>query len=196
MTALVMIGYICGGLSSANWRLSPIVCTSVIMVLILAQWIYTQCSNKKRLCVLTLIPVLVISALTVNDIRKMPADYNQHNGLYAVADYLENNNLTYGYATFWNANSLTVISDSKSKVRSIRVSDEGEYSINYYQSQRSWFDDQPNQENYFLLLNGNEYENIKNNNNLVLQIPHTEANVEGYTILVFNENIIHAQQWN
>lgn len=196
MTALVMIGYICGGLSSANWRLSPIVCTSVIMVLILAQWIYTQCSNKKRLCVLTLIPVLVISALTVNDIRKMPADYNQHSGLYIVADYLENNNLTYGYATFWNANSLTVISDSKSKVRSIRVSDEGEYSINYYQSQRSWFDDQPNQENYFLLLNGNEYENIKNNNNLVLQIPHTEVNVEGYTILVFNENIIHAQQWN
>ena len=126
----------------------------------------------------------------------MPADYNQHSGLYIVADYLENNNLTYGYATFWNANSLTVISDSKSKVRSIRVSDEGEYSINYYQSQRSWFDDQPNQENYFLLLNGNEYENIKNNNNLVLQIPHTEVNVEGYTILVFNENIIHAQQWN
>ena len=37
-TALVMVGYICGLLSAANWRLSPVVGTSMVISLAFLQW--------------------------------------------------------------------------------------------------------------------------------------------------------------
>jgi hypothetical protein len=188
MTFFIMIGFVCGMLSGANWRLSPILCTSVIMMTILAQWIWNN-TDKKRIGVLTMLPLLVISFWTINDIGKMPKDYNQDTGLYVVADYLVENNLTYGYATFWNANSITVISDSKTKARNIEVTDDGEYKTKYYQSRKSWYEDQPEQENYYMLLSQYEYECLKNNANPLLDEQHTEASVEGYMILVFDKNI-------
>jgi hypothetical protein len=136
-----------------------------------------------------MLPLLVISFWTINDIGKMPKDYNQDTGLYVVADYLVENNLTYGYATFWNANSITVISDSKTKARNIEVTDDGEYKTKYYQSRKSWYEDQPEQENYYMLLSQYEYECLKNNANPLLDEQHTEASVEGYMILVFDKNI-------
>lgn len=188
MTFFIMIGYICGMLSSANWRLSPIVCTSVIMMAILAQWIWEN-TDKKRLGVLTMLPLLVLSLWSVKDISAMPKDYNQDGGLYAVSDYLVENNLTYGYATFWSANAMTVISDSKAETRCIRVSDEGICTPNYYQSRKSWYEDQPDQPNYFLLLSQYEFECMVNNSNPLLDEPHYQADVDGYIILTFEHNI-------
>ena len=34
VTGLILVGYLCGALSVANWRLSPIVCTASILFLV------------------------------------------------------------------------------------------------------------------------------------------------------------------
>ena len=90
----------------------------------------------------------------------MPHDYKKDEGLQGVSSFLEANGMTYGYATFWNAQAITVLSDSKVKVRNIDIDETGEIASNPYQSQSTWFKPQPEPQTYFLLLTDWEYSQL------------------------------------
>ena len=68
-------------------------------------------------------------------------------------------------------------------------SDSDGVSASLYQSNWNWFQDQPGQDRYFLLMEQEELEKLNQSASSVLTMPHEELNYRGYTIWVFSENI-------
>lgn len=48
VTGLILVGYFCGALSVANWRLSPIVCTAFIVSMAFLRWAITKQKTMQR----------------------------------------------------------------------------------------------------------------------------------------------------
>lgn len=185
MFMLIMMGYIMGRLSNANWRLSPIVAMSAMVTVAFIRWAVGKV-EMQRVMSLLLIPVLMVCSVTAFTIAKMPADNTQDNHLYRLAEGLESYGLSYGYATFWNANGLTVASDSKVKVRSVNIDSSG-CTPYYYQSCRSWFDKQAGQERYFLLMSQYERDQLAGSS---LESTKTgEVMIDGYCVWIYNDNL-------
>jgi hypothetical protein len=188
LTALIILGYIFGLLSSASWRLSPILASSIIASTVYLQSLFQQVSTK-RLALLFMMPLVIFGIVTSYIIIKMPHDYNLENGNfdgYYLARELENLDLNYGYATFWRANLITVVSDSKVKVRSITA----DYEIYHFQSQLSWYQEQEGVDRYFVLLNHSEY--VKVYTAPWFELEHTKVVLYGpqtYYVLIFSQNI-------
>ncbi|MBR1555073.1 MAG: hypothetical protein IJ644_06755 [Oscillospiraceae bacterium] len=187
MTLLIMMGYVFGKLSAANWRLSPIAAMSVIVSAAFLRWAFSQ-ADRKRLAVLLTVCIMIVSGIHANTIISMPKDNTSRNYLYMLSDELQKRNLTYGYATFWQANSLTVISDSRVKCRGVAL-EEGKLWVRKYQCNMKWYRDQPEQENYFVLLTASEAQELKDSNYELLTKAHEEFTVRNYVIWVFDENI-------
>ena len=188
MTLLIMMGYIMGKLSAANWRLSPIAALSAVVSIAFLRWAVSQI-EWQRLAVLLLIPVMLVNTLHIFEIAGMQADNTKSNYLYLLTEELEKRNLTYGYATFWQANALTVISDSAIKCRSVEVDKTGVW-IRPYQSNRHWYEEQTGQENYFLLLSAKEAETLREANDILLTYTQEKIKISyDFEIWVFEKNI-------
>ncbi|MBR1528050.1 MAG: hypothetical protein IJ642_01960 [Oscillospiraceae bacterium] len=187
MTLLIMMGYIMGKLSVANWRLSPIAAMAAVVSVGFLRWGISQISWQ-RLTALLMIPVMLVNAMHMITLFSMPADNTKSNYLYTLAGELEKRNLTYGYATFWQANALTVISDSAVKCRSVEIDTSGIW-LRPYQCNTHWYQDQPEQENYFLLLSAQEAQTLRNIDYILLTHPHEEFSVNKYEVWVFTKNI-------
>ncbi len=182
---LLMMGYIMGRLSNANWRLSPIVAMSAIVTVAFIRWAVGKV-EMQRVMTLLMLPVLMVCCVTAFTIAKMPADNTQDNHLYRLAEGLESYGLTYGYATFWNANGMTVASDSRVKVRSVNIDSNG-CTPYYYQSCRNWFGKQAGQERYFLLMSQYERDQMAGSS---LEASKTgEVMIDGYYVWIYNDNI-------
>ncbi len=189
MTFLLMIGYVFGLLSAASWRLSPLLASSILISLIYLKQLFEKLDTKK-IAVVFIVILTFGSSLALFDIVKLPADYNLEYGeddVYAIANELESLDLTYGYATFWHANAVTVVSDSKVKVRSI-TADMDKY---IYQSESSWYEDQPDTDKYFVLVSDSEYLKAKTQD--WYKLDHEEVTFNGqytsYHVLIFDQNI-------
>lgn len=187
-TLLVMLGYICGKLSSANWRLSPIAAMAVVVSVAFLRWSLTKISMQRIISVL-MVPVFLASLISAATIIKMPANGYKNAVLYKLADALEDNGLNYGYATFWRANSITVVSDSRVKCRSVNINENGLFVYDY-QSMDQWFEEQPDQEKYFLLMTDIEKSILEKTESPVPKLEHEEILAEGYVIWVFDEFIL------
>ena len=98
--------------------------------------------------------------------------------------------MTYGYASFWHSQAITVLEDSDVKIRTVNFTDdERGLEAGLYQSNKNWFEDQPEQDRYFLLMQQDEKEKMEQSTSFILTLPHEEQTYEGYTIWIFNENI-------
>lgn len=186
MTALILLGWVFGSLNTACWRLSPIVGTSVILCIMFAKWIYDK-KQYHRMFAIIVIPIeilMIISAIGILKINNTRSESNQ--ALENVIDTLEKNNLQYGYGTFWNANSITLLSDNDVKVRCINVNESG-VSPRAYQTNINWYKDNSYKE-YFLLLKADEYVTYKYSENYVE--PIKEIKSDNYFILVYNYNLL------
>ncbi|NLA76815.1 MAG: hypothetical protein GX851_03115, partial [Clostridiales bacterium] len=192
ITASIMLGFIVGVLGNANWRLTPMAGSSVILTIAMVRyWLAQRKAPGIRFAAVILALLAAGGLLSAGTIALMPADYGRDNELHMLADTLEENNLTYGYATFWYSQAITVISDSEVKVRNIRIVPETGCEKYIYQSERSWFDAQPNQQNYFLLLNSSELRQLKNSTagSSLIKFAQQTISVGGFTILVFDRNL-------
>ncbi len=187
MTLLIMLGYTCGMLSNAGWRLSPIAAMAVVVSVAVLRWAVSQISMQRIVSVL-MVPVFMVCMFNGAMIAKMPKNEYKNSVLYQLADVLMENDLNYGYATFWRANSITVISDSKVKCRNVTI-DEHVIEPYLYQTSNSWYKAQPDQEKYFLLMSDVEKLYLESANSPVASMPHEELFEQGYYIWIFNENI-------
>ncbi len=185
---LLMIGYIFGFLASASWRLSPLLASSILLSVIYLKTLIDSV-DKRRLACVFLAPIMITSSITMVLIAKMPSDYNLEYGMndgYFIARELEDLGLEYGYADFWHANAITVISNSSVKVRSVT----DELEIYHYQSQLSWYLEQEGIDTYFILLTNAQYNLARTK--AWYDLEHTEVTIIGsrtYYILIFPENI-------
>ena len=109
--------------------------------------------------------------------------------LNELAQYLEENNLEYGYATFWQANIITMISDSNVKVRGISLSESG-YKKRLYQTNKNWYEDIEDNDKYFVILTEREMLEYYNNSDYNYETAQTILKYESFNILVYDQNII------
>lgn len=199
--AILLFLFICGNISNANWRLVPLVGTSGIATLSVINELLVAHKDKKaenaksgslplRTATLVLAILSVFSATTFFKIVKMPADYGRDNTVHRLSAFLEENGLEYGYATFWNSQAITVISDSRVKCREILVSSTDGAKTDYYQSSHDWYEPQEGVEQYFVLLSSSEYKKVIRSASWadweLNQLSSVLSAPDGYLVFVFN----------
>lgn len=193
VTVIVLIGYICGVLSVAEWRLTPIFGTSLILSILFVRWAFSQKTAISRISFIMILPAVIVCCMNLANTASMPSDPHKRNDLFGIEEFLEDMELENGYATFWQANSITVISGNKVKVREVLVND-GEVKKRYYQSSKKWFEDMNGKDEYFLLLTNYEYSQLKTGGSDLLNEAtedlETEINSHTYHVLVFDHNIV------
>jgi hypothetical protein len=189
LTLLILLGWIFGSLNTANWRLSPVLGSSLVLCVMFMRWIVR---NKKymRMSAVIAIPVGIILATTAMDVMKMEEGTTANQNLEIVREFLEDNNLEYGYATFWNANSITILSDSRVKVRCIRQH-EGSVYKRLYQTNINWYTNPGDYDRYFLLLDSGEYRDYIESDNY--EKPVEVLKVLNKYVLVYDYNIMEGK---
>ena len=184
ITFLVMIGWVFGKLSGANWRLVPIETAAFILTVLL---VYELCDTGRyiRFGFICIAPVFIYSVISLYAIMGISTDYRSENAVFEEIQLLEENNCTYGYATFWNANLATVLSDDSVKVRGVNV-ENGKITPYYYQSQSDWYTGvtEPG-EKYFILLTPSEYANFRSDKYPVENIVESD----NFILITLRENI-------
>ena len=135
--------------------------------------------------------LLIFAAVNAVEMRRIDPDYGQDNLNHRIAAELETLGLTYGYADFWIAQAVTVLSGGDVKVRSINVNAEDGAIPYYYQSAFSWYEDQDGVEEYFLILNLTDYNQLRTSDMYAEIQPYWVETIEfeGYYILVFRQNV-------
>jgi hypothetical protein len=239
-----MFGYICGKLSAANWRLTPILGGGVLLTMLGLRELVTSLNlfDKKktdakekkpeelieiatgsegdeattptatdasatgeavldsgavvlsRVCALILAVVIAGSLIFAKEVRDIPEDYGRDNANHLLAQFLVDNGLEYGYATFWYAQAITVISDSAVRVRNINVKAGEGISAYHYQSSTRWYDDQEGVDEYFVILSLAEYSTASKSPKWAEWMETCYSrhydDVNGFMIYVFTENIL------
>ncbi|MCD8238056.1 MAG: hypothetical protein LUC92_01790 [Clostridiales bacterium] len=185
-TAFILIGWIFDKISNANWRLSPVLCTSLIIYFVFCG---NMIKDKKmfRIGVIFMIPLIVVALQSALTIFALDNNYKGSDKAQAIK-LIEKNGVDYGYGTFWNANALTVLSNDEVKVRNIQIVD-GEIEEYNYQSFYSWYEDQENTDEYFILLTAGEYNELsESGNELINQCVRADRNSR-YVLLIYDHNI-------
>ena len=192
VTAVVMMGYVCGILSVADWRLTPVVGTSLILSISFVFWAVSRKADVARIAVILFIPVFAAGMISCDEVRKMKKDGYKQNTQYKLAEFLREQNLDRGYATFWNSHAITLLTDNKIRVYDINVSDSGAY-VRGYQSSKKWYETDPEQEEYFILLTDYEFSQYSASddykNDPPKRLTDTVINNVGYNLLVYDHNM-------
>lgn len=106
-----------------------------------------------------------------------------------LVDYLCDNDLTYGYASFWNAGANTVLSDYEVEIVSVNITDE-EVSPYYWLSSDRWYYPERHSGPTFLLLDQAEKEQFYAGPiPKVLGSPKKILSFNEFTIMVYDYNI-------
>jgi len=189
LCAMIMYAYVFGMLATANWRLVPLLASSVITsVIALCELWRNGREVGKRVAALCLALLLAFSSVSAVTIAKMPKTYGGLNNLHALAAILEAYKLDEGYATFWNSQAITLLSDNKVKVRNIEVYSSGPKEA-FYQGQFDWYKSEGMEDGCFLLVSANEEQTIYS----YLQGKGADyvkkIDLSGYTIYIYERNI-------
>ena len=196
VSAVIMVGFICGRLSAGNWRLMPLVGTSILASIAAIRFMFVskECTlSFRRVGALMLLFPLLCSAVNYKEIQAMPKDYGKDNSYHQLAEFLEKEGLEYGFAEFWTAQATTVISDSNVKVRPITISRKDGIDAYLYQANANWFKDQEGVEKYFIALSSAEYNSVAQTEEWVALISQSyvaKLDCAGYLVFVFNSNPI------
>lgn len=182
--SLIMIGWVFGKISGVNWRLTPIeVMGFIITVLLIFE--LTESKIYIRLGGVLLIPLMLFCLISGGGVFGISTDYKNENKIFKEIRLLEENGCTYGYATFWNANPVTVLTENKIKVRGMKIT-EGEIKNRFYQSRKSWYSGESDKnEKYFILLTAGEYKNTD-----ISAYPVAEViEKDGFALVILEKNV-------
>ena len=200
VSAATMFGFVCGylsGGSTTNWRITTMAGTGVMASVATVKFFMERARAAKelvgaRVMALVMSVMMLGSAVNFKTMADMPMDYGRDNILHQLTEVLEENDLEYGYATFWRSQAITLLSDSRVKTRMILVGDFKGVYTDFYQSCYSWYEDVPGVDRYFVLLTEAEddaayvniewYEFKKENKHEIIQY-------KDYVIYIFDRNI-------
>lgn len=157
VSAFILFAVTFGRLGGANWRLTPMLGTSVILSVVTAFELIRQCGFARRLGVSLLSCLILVSAISFTAIAKMPRDYGQDNVWHVCVEELTARDLKYGYANFWWAESITMFSDRNIEVANIYENSTLPTAYKY-QVPKDYFEDKEGVDRYFILLTADEYE--------------------------------------
>ncbi len=193
LCALLMYAYICGLLSTANWRLVPLLASSVTVSVVA---VFDLLADKtlpslKRIGALMLALILLLSAIPCAQIMKMPSDYGRDNSLHTLTEGLQRLDEEgilpeVGYATFWNSQAVTLLSDNEIKLRNVNV--DGKPTKYDYQQFFSWYDGENFSDGCYLVLTAAEISQMRS---WLTASNYTRREQVGvYTVYVYDYNIL------
>ena len=104
----------------------------------------------------------------------------------ALSNFLESNDLTYGYATFWNANNNTFLSNGKVKINGVNVG-EGTVTPFLWLSSEDWYRPDFYSGKTFLMLTEDEL-NVYTKGSF--PVPQDTLSYAQFTILVYEDNLM------
>lgn len=186
MTGIIMLAYVFGKLSAGNWRLSPIVCSAVLLLAAFVQ-LCMEKADLRRLGFLFAAACVIVCMTYTGIVVAKDREAYRNNVYYGLSEYLQENGLSYGYATFWNAGVITLMSDSNVKVRNVEI--EAGLEKYDYQSDKAWYENQPGQENYFLLLSKREFTQLASSGDVRFQNYYDSLEYGDYYILIYDHNL-------
>lgn len=186
MTGVIMFGYIFGMLSAANWRLSPMIATSVLICVAVFRAMKPHVTLN-RVGVIGICVLLAMSAFNAKTISEMPQNGRENNQYYRLSQFLEEQNLEYGFSTFWHAHTITVISDSRVRIINTDINENGVTPCPF-QTDKKWFDEPEGIDRFFLLCTTYELPTLKSTEDWKYfeNGPIEQLEFEGYIIFVFD----------
>ena len=209
LTAAVMFGYICGELSAANWRLTPILGSAAMLTvcglcdLTSDLGLFEVKENGgatavlSRICALVLAVIIASSLVFANEVKSLDPEYGRDNTNHRLAEFLVEEGLEYGYATFWYAQAITVLSDSAVRVRNMDVNDRAGVIGRHYQSSLNWYNDQDGIDEYFVILSASEYKKVFLTDTWQMWMEEyylreydSPNDADGFLVFVFSENVL------
>lgn len=185
VTAVIMFGYVFGILSLADWRLSPMICTGVLVCACAIKTV-REYIVMRRVAVIGAAVLVLFSFISVGVVTGMEKNGIEQNKYYHIAEELDENGLNYGYATFWNSQCISVLSDFEVRAANVDVNDAG-IAPCYYQSNSEWFEPVEGVDRYFVLISDYEIETLKETEDWhFFEEDVTETlRINGYTVYVF-----------
>ncbi|MBR2869482.1 MAG: hypothetical protein IKB88_10545 [Clostridia bacterium] len=186
MTAVIMFGYIFGLLSAANWRLSPIICTA-ILVCVAGIRAMNPHIVLKRVSAGIMCVMILLCAVNLKTVTDMPANGVENNHYYPVIQYLKSQGLEYGFSTFWHSQTITVLSDSEVRIANTDINENGVTPC-AFQTNKKWFEEQEGVDRYFLLCTLNELATLMQTDDwhYFIDGPIEQLEFDGYVIFVFD----------
>lgn len=183
-TFFILFAYVFGRLDSANWRLSPLIMTSLLVSIIFVRHLWAQKGIAKRFAVLLLTGCFVFAGVNSTRVLSMNPHEQQYENLQGLASYLEKSDIEYAYATFWNSLPITFMTDGKVQVANIEIRDNGVIHAHEYQSFASWYS---GHEGHVcaLLLTQSEYATLS---------AYEQANIE--SVEPWNQFLICRLRWD
>ena len=160
VSAFILFAVTFGKLGGANWRLTPMMGTACIVTVVAAFEFIRQKGLVARFGTLLLALLLVMAFVPASEISEMPADYGRDNSWHTAARVLEERGLKYGYANFWWAEIVTMISGGEVEVANTYPDLKGNKPVRYdYQLPHGSFEDKDT-DRYFLMLTELENRNM------------------------------------
>ena len=191
VSAVILLGFICGTLSGAAWRLTPMLGTAILATLMYLRELIGGERLEKRVAVAVTALLTVTAILPAHTMLTLPADAGDETEHKILADTLESMEYDYGYATFWNAQVTTLLADDAVRVLPINVNESG-VSVYAYQTLDRWFDS--GCDDCFLLLSADEYGTLVNTDYWASLTERRqiidEFTCEGYQIVVFDGDVL------
>ena len=121
-------------------------------------------------------------------LRDLRHAHNNHQG---VANYLVDHNLTYGFASYWNAGVTMTLAKNKSLVAPIYMHN---FAPRRWLSAENWYHKKAKKT--FLLLSGGEYNNLKDSlKKFIPMDPSDKVTVGGFEILIYDTNGTGLIEW-
>lgn len=160
VTACILFATVCGKLGGANWRLVPMLGTSVMVTYFAAIEFKNQAGVVlARIGCLIMATLIGMSALSGIGIVSLDADTDGSNSWHTCARVLEERGLKYGYANFWWAEIITMYSNGALEVANLYPDQKEPTKYNYQQPIDSYEDKETDR--YFLLLTESEILKMK-----------------------------------
>lgn len=191
LTAAIVFAFVFGLLYTANWRLSPIIASGLLLLVFTLYYEIKKRSIAQRLIVLVTVPLALTALLNSAVILGKGFYYNRDKAVYQVAAFLEQNDLTYGYASFWNSQLITLYTGEKVKARNVSFNDVGIQHENY-QTSTTWFGPQEGVDRYFVLMSSSEYKTWRNSASGQIELENALEvfrNVHGFVIVVVDHDL-------
>lgn len=193
LAVIMGLGYVCGALAAANWRLVPLLGSCILTTLVYLRELWDDRFFQRRIAVVLLAILLLTSLHHAGIIFKLPDNAGDNQKYITVTRQLAEKGYTKGYATFWHASAATLLSDGEVEVVTVEADQFG-VRPRHYQTMKQWFDDEEGRQSYFLMLTQTEMQDISTSAYWAelseSRIQTDMFHCEGFIILVFSENPI------
>lgn len=158
VSAFIVFASTFGSLGKANWRLTPMLGTAVLVLL---AWSFKALRSLKswKFGLLSACFLVLLASVSAGDILSMPANYGENDSWHESSRQLQARGLKYGYANFWWAERITLVSGNQVQVANVNESN-GKPVANDYQLPAGSFEDKDT-DRYFLLLTESDNKKMK-----------------------------------